>query len=80
MILGVVLVLLGEAIILGAIPLLLWFLLFWLGNHIHFIRTEEPVLVERFGEEYILYKTNVPRWIPRLSPWEPPQDVSRTEP
>lgn len=70
MILGVILVLLGEAIILGAIPLFLWFLLFWLGNHIHFIRTEEPALVQRFGDEYLLYKANVPRWIPRLKPWE----------
>jgi protein-S-isoprenylcysteine O-methyltransferase Ste14 len=70
MILGVILVLLGEAILLGAIPLFLWFLLFWLGNHIHFIRTEEPALVQRFGDEYLRYKANVPRWIPRLKPWE----------
>ena len=28
------------------------------------------MLVNRFGEEYLTYKRNVPRWIPRLTPWE----------
>ncbi len=31
---------------------------------------EEPGLEERFGEDYRRYKANVPRWIPRLTPWE----------
>jgi protein-S-isoprenylcysteine O-methyltransferase Ste14 len=32
---------------------------------------EEPHLLEQFGEAYRAYITAVPRWIPRLRPWEP---------
>jgi hypothetical protein len=26
--------------------------------------------VKRFGSDYLMYKPNVPRWIPRLRPWD----------
>jgi protein-S-isoprenylcysteine O-methyltransferase Ste14 len=32
---------------------------------------EEPGLKRRFGEDYETYAANVPRWLPRLRPWEP---------
>ena len=32
---------------------------------------EEPVLEQRFGDSYRLYRANVARWIPRLRPWNP---------
>jgi protein-S-isoprenylcysteine O-methyltransferase Ste14 len=32
---------------------------------------EEPVLSERFGEEYERYRRAVPAWRPRLRPWKP---------
>ncbi|MBT5920444.1 MAG: isoprenylcysteine carboxylmethyltransferase family protein, partial [Alphaproteobacteria bacterium] len=35
--------------------------------------SEEPGLEKRFGETYVRYKENVPRWIPRLTPWQPPE-------
>ena len=35
------------------------------------ITSEEPGLEKRFGAEYVEYKRNVPRWIPRLKPWRP---------
>jgi protein-S-isoprenylcysteine O-methyltransferase Ste14 len=69
MITGVSCVLLGEAVLLGAISLLYWFLLFILANLIYIPLFEEPGLLQRFGQDYLLYKQNVPRWIPRLSPW-----------
>ncbi len=31
---------------------------------------EEPGLARRFGDDYRLYKNNVPRWLPRLTPWK----------
>jgi protein-S-isoprenylcysteine O-methyltransferase Ste14 len=31
---------------------------------------EEPVLRRRFGEQYAQYCANVPRWVPRLRPWD----------
>ena len=30
---------------------------------------EEPALVLSFGTEYEDFRANVPRWIPRLTPW-----------
>jgi len=33
------------------------------------VGVEEPVLADRFGAEYEEFRTNVPRWIPRLTPW-----------
>lgn len=32
---------------------------------------EEPVLTRKFGAEYDEYRRNVPRWLPRLTPWRP---------
>jgi protein-S-isoprenylcysteine O-methyltransferase Ste14 len=71
MIIGVLLIVLGEAILVGSILVFLWFVLFWMTNHIWFVRWEEPDLERRFGDVYCEYKTNVPRWIPRRTPWSP---------
>ncbi|MHA1964490.1 MAG: methyltransferase family protein [Candidatus Thorarchaeota archaeon] len=71
MITGVLFGLLGESIILSNYAVFLWFLLFFIGNHIYFIKSEEPGLLKRFGEEYVEYFENVPRWLPRITPWEP---------
>lgn len=32
---------------------------------------EEPALARKFGAEYQIYRENVPRWLPRLTPWTP---------
>lgn len=32
---------------------------------------EEPTLARKFGAEYQVYRENVPRWVPRLTPWRP---------
>jgi protein-S-isoprenylcysteine O-methyltransferase Ste14 len=71
MITGVLAVLLGEALVFHSVPILAWFVVAFAINHVYFIAFEEPGLVERFGEEYLEYKKNVPRWIPRLRPWKP---------
>ena len=72
MISGVFFVLLGEGLIFGSILILGWFVLFVIGNLIWIPLWEEPGLMRRFGQEYEQYKQNVPRWIPRLRPWDPP--------
>ncbi len=74
MISGVLLVLLGEAILLTSFPLFVWFVFFLVGNHIYFIRWEEPGLAARFGADFRRYSENVPRWIPRTNPWSPTSD------
>jgi protein-S-isoprenylcysteine O-methyltransferase Ste14 len=72
MVLGIVLTVLGETIFFGSISM---FVLFWvllIGNHILFIKYEEPDLIKRFGEDYQVYMKNVPRWLPRLTAWDGP--------
>lgn len=71
MISGVLTVLLGEAALFGSLPLLVWFGAVFALNAVYFPLVEEPGLRERFGEGYDAYRANVPRWLPRLRPWEP---------
>jgi len=70
MISGVCFILLGEAMMAASWPLLCWFGVFVLGNMVWIPWHEEPGLEKRFGEDYRRYKRNVPRWIPRLRPWD----------
>lgn len=67
---SVLLILLGEAIAFGSVPIFIWFALFFGINHVYFLVSEEPGLERRFGEQYRVYKRNVPRWLPRLKPWD----------
>jgi protein-S-isoprenylcysteine O-methyltransferase Ste14 len=69
MISGVLGILLGEAVLLGSVPLLVWFGLVLALNAVYMPLVEEPGLRSRFGEDYETYKANVPRWVPRLRPW-----------
>ncbi len=67
---GALFVLLGEALFAASLPLLCWFALAGVVYAVYIPVSEEPGLVKRFGEEYLTYKRNVPRWIPRWKPWE----------
>lgn len=78
MILGVILVLLGEAALLRCPPLFVWFALFTLGNALYIPLVEEKGLERRFGASYRRYKQHVPRWMPRSVPW-PPADERAPE-
>jgi protein-S-isoprenylcysteine O-methyltransferase Ste14 len=69
MISGVALLLIGQALFWGSWVVGIWAAVFIVINHIYFVLSEEPGLEARFGAPYRLYKANVPRWIPRLSPW-----------
>lgn len=69
MISGVCLGLCAEALFFQSVPLATWAGLFMLANMIYIPNFEEPGLERRFGEAYGVYKNNVPRWIPRLTPW-----------
>jgi protein-S-isoprenylcysteine O-methyltransferase Ste14 len=69
MISGVCSVLLGEVLITASQPLFYWFAFFVIANVIYIPLLEEPGLVARFGDDYVAYKRNVPRWIPRVRPW-----------
>jgi len=69
MITGVLCILLGEAAITGSGWLLAWFAIFLTAQLIAIRFWEEPHLIRRFGPEYLAYRQNVPRWIPRVSAW-----------
>ncbi|MBI4389819.1 MAG: isoprenylcysteine carboxylmethyltransferase family protein [Nitrospinae bacterium] len=76
MMIGVVLVLTGEAVVFGSCPLLGWGLFFMAASLIYIPFFEEPELARRFGGAYAEYLGNVPRWFPRFAPWDPKQDKS----
>lgn len=71
MITGVLTVLLGELLLFQPRSIFTWFVMFFVINYVYFILSEEPGLEKRFGAEYLEYKRNVPRWIPRVKPWKP---------
>jgi protein-S-isoprenylcysteine O-methyltransferase Ste14 len=71
MISGVLFVLLGEAAVLGSPALLIWATAFLAVNAVYMPLFEEPGLKRRFGKDYETYAAHVPRWLPRLRPWEP---------
>ncbi|MTI96245.1 MAG: isoprenylcysteine carboxylmethyltransferase family protein [Firmicutes bacterium] len=70
MITGMILILSGQAIILGSGALAIWAAVFFIGNAIYFPLAEEKGLKDRFGSDYVEYMDNVPRWLPRLRPWK----------
>ena len=71
MITGVLAALSGEALVLGSTAIAVWAAIFAVVNHVFFLAYEEPAVERRFGDEYRRYKENVPRWIPRRTPWRP---------
>jgi protein-S-isoprenylcysteine O-methyltransferase Ste14 len=66
MITGVLFMLLGGSLVLGSKYILIWSVVFFVMNHLYFIVFEEPGLERRFSEEYLQYKREVPRWLPRF--------------
>jgi protein-S-isoprenylcysteine O-methyltransferase Ste14 len=70
MISGAALFLAAEALMLRSWPVAAWMAVFLAINAVYFPLFEEPGLERRFGDPYRRYKAKVPRWIPRLTPWE----------
>jgi protein-S-isoprenylcysteine O-methyltransferase Ste14 len=69
MITGVLAMVTGEALVLGSRVVAGWGAAFLIINQIYFLLSEEPGLERRFGERYRRYKSAVPRWLPRTTPW-----------
>ena len=62
---GVVLVIVGEALLTGMVVLFGYAALMAVGYHLFVRYYEEPTLGRLFGEPYIRYREAVPRWLPR---------------
>ena len=59
---GVLLLILGQALRHRSVAILWWKAGMWIGFHNRIIGYEEPHLLEKYGEEYEQYRGEVPRW------------------
>jgi protein-S-isoprenylcysteine O-methyltransferase Ste14 len=75
MYLAVVSVILGQGLLLGSIPVLAYGAVVWLAMHLFVLLYEEPTLHAAFGGEYGKFCASVPRWIPRVTPWQAPWSI-----
>jgi protein-S-isoprenylcysteine O-methyltransferase Ste14 len=66
---AVVFTILGQGLLLGNVTLLEYGGLVWLLFHGFVLLYEEPALRASFGSEYKSFCAEVPRWIPRFTPW-----------
>ena len=66
---AVVSLILGQGLLFGSVPALVYGLLVWLTVHLFVLVYEEPTLSSSYGDQYDRYRANVRRWIPRLTPW-----------
>ena len=70
MFVAAVLVYAGVALAVKTVWILLGLPVLILYLHFGVLRREERFLEARFARQYTDYKTNVPRWVPRLTPPE----------
>lgn len=66
MYLGVMIVILGEALLFEARILYEYALIVFIFFYLFVLVYEEPTLKRKFGESYESYCRSVPRWIPRM--------------
>jgi protein-S-isoprenylcysteine O-methyltransferase Ste14 len=70
MYLGVLTAVAGEVVLFWSRDMAIYALLVALGFHIFVWLYEEPTLARRHPEGYPRYLRHVPRWVPRLTPWQ----------
>ena len=69
---ALVTIIIGQALILGDESMFVYAAILWLFFHVWVLVIEEPTLGSSFGDEFATFKANVPRWLPRLTPWAGP--------
>jgi len=67
---AVVLLILGQGLLFGSVRLLQYGIVVWLAFFAAVLVYEEPVLRAQFGDQYRDFCANVPRWLPRVTPWK----------
>jgi protein-S-isoprenylcysteine O-methyltransferase Ste14 len=70
MYLAVLAAIIGQALLLGQPVLLVYAIVVAVAVGTFVVGYEEPTLAEQFGAEYDAYREAVPRWLPRLRPWD----------
>jgi protein-S-isoprenylcysteine O-methyltransferase Ste14 len=68
---AVVAVIVGQSLLLGNARVLAYGAAVGVGFHVFVLLYEEATLRSTYGEEYVRFCAHVPRWIPRLRPWQP---------
>lgn len=66
MYLSVTTIVLGEVLLTGSRPLLIYWAIWFAAVNVFVIGYEEPTLRRQFGESYERYTSEVRRWLPRL--------------
>jgi protein-S-isoprenylcysteine O-methyltransferase Ste14 len=66
---------LGQALVLGSLGLTAYAGLLLALFHLRVITYEEPKLAEHFGGQFRAYRSGVPRWLPRVTPWQQGTDL-----
>jgi protein-S-isoprenylcysteine O-methyltransferase Ste14 len=61
----------GQALLFSDWRLVMYGVLLLLVSHVFVVMYEEPKLRRTYGAEYDAVRANVPRWLPRLTPWSP---------
>ena len=64
---GVVGLVLSEAVFFRSLPIAMYAACLWVGFHAFVVLYEEPALTRKFGDTYTRYREDVPRWLPM--PW-----------
>jgi protein-S-isoprenylcysteine O-methyltransferase Ste14 len=66
---ALLMVVVGQALLLGRFVLLGYAAVLWAIVHAFVMLYEEPTLRRTFGATYDRYRGAVPRWWPRVTPW-----------
>jgi len=66
---GVLMALAGETVLFERRGLAAYLAIVWLATHLFVCLYEEPTLGRRYGDDYLRFKQNVPRWVSRLRAW-----------
>jgi protein-S-isoprenylcysteine O-methyltransferase Ste14 len=71
MYLGLLIAIVGQALLFGSLGLLLYAAVLWAVTATFVRLYEEPTLARQYGTQYEEYRRNVRAWLPRLRPWDP---------
>jgi protein-S-isoprenylcysteine O-methyltransferase Ste14 len=66
---AVLAIILGQALLFGQASLVVYAGIVGMAMFAFVRSYEEPLLASRYGAAYAAYRTAVPGWLPRLTPW-----------
>ncbi|MCW3493869.1 methyltransferase family protein [Microbacterium sp. SSM24] len=69
MYLAVLAIILGQALLFGSWGVLVYAVIVFAAVFAFVRGYEEPTLTRTYGEQYLEYRSNVPGWWPRFTPW-----------